>query len=232
VTPLDRSASEEYTYYRKIGGLRLYLDDVEDIVALLKRAGAMQVVLCAGPGIAEDGAEDLRSATSKELRSVSVQSFNPDLIVNLSLLNGFVATTNRKKATRAIVDDVYGLLAMQRRSFVLPATPVIAAGAFLVALILCAPYFITTMRDPKEILWQILVNGIYIIGGLLIVGWLSIKALTGKFIVVIRQWRRDRLMLINDIKKDTWKVLLPVVLAALGFIAKTILDSWSIVWKR
>lgn len=67
---------------RNLGTLRLYLDDVQDVLDHLARRGG-EPMLFAGTSVA-DAASDLKDATRQELGEVKITAFNGDLILTLT----------------------------------------------------------------------------------------------------------------------------------------------------
>lgn len=87
-----------------------------------------------------DEAEDLRDATTDELRDVSVTSSEPIIVVELGVNQAVVTTLDGSDAAKALVDDCHALIATRKTMFTgyLPALLIggcwFSLGLFLLAI--------------------------------------------------------------------------------------------------
>ncbi|MEU8025207.1 hypothetical protein AB0B88_23655 [Micromonospora haikouensis] len=90
-----------------MGRVRLYLDDIDDIMALLhEHCGEVQ--LRAGRAQATS-ADDLRDATRDELRLVLISGRNPDISVELNSFSAQVRYFNDDQDVVRLAEDVAAL---------------------------------------------------------------------------------------------------------------------------
>jgi hypothetical protein len=126
---------EPRIYERDLGRLRLFLDDLDDLVALL-RSRCADVTISAGYAEADEP-EDLRGATRRELRRINIVTSEPSIAVYLGSRAGSVSTYTPTAEAKSLIDDVYGLL-IQRRAKTAglkDAGPILAIGAIIPSLI-------------------------------------------------------------------------------------------------
>jgi len=98
-------------YARRLGVLRLFQNDLDDLVRLLgERTG--KVGIQAGDAVAAEPA-DLRDATSKELQAVQIVTSEPAIVIRLGS-QATASTTDDSDSARATVDDIYLLLNARR----------------------------------------------------------------------------------------------------------------------
>src|SRR3954451_923836 len=122
------------SYRRGLGRIKLYLNDLDDLLEYLRRQ-CKAVSSQAGEATAENP-DDLIEATPRELKSVIVTTSEPALRVNLLRRAADVSTTQTSAEARAMVDDVHGLLRRRRSPW--PglgrtlALPLVYAAIFLV----------------------------------------------------------------------------------------------------
>lgn len=117
MSPLDRSATEEYKYVRRFGHIALYLDDIDDLLFHLK-GKVKKVELQALNAIATDGAADLISARRNEIRDLNIVTYSPGLKIALNQREAFASTNSRSPRARALVDEIASILEYRRRRYI------------------------------------------------------------------------------------------------------------------
>lgn len=116
-------------YRRRLGWLRLYLNDLDDLVRYL-RDSTGEVGIKAGDATADEPT-DLREARKSELRDVRVVTEDPALTVTLGFDRAQVTTTDTSDKTRGIVDNVVNLLASRRARVTIAARIVALSVVFV-----------------------------------------------------------------------------------------------------
>lgn len=117
MSPLDRSATEEYEYIRRFGHITLYLDDIDDLISHLN-GKVKKVELQALNAVATDGAADLISARKAELRDLKIVAYSPGLKVVLTYQEAFASTNSKSPRARDLVDDIASIVAYRRRPYI------------------------------------------------------------------------------------------------------------------
>ncbi len=134
---------ERGRYERCPGPVRLYLDDVDDLLAFIS-GRAKRVELLADDAVA-DTADDLKSATRKELKELEIEARDPRVWVPLHTNRACALTWTEDDAeAKALVDDVYRLL-RQRRS----AATLIFATLPLYGILLLTGMAVAAFRDDE-----------------------------------------------------------------------------------
>jgi len=96
-------------YERSLGNIRIYLDDIDSVHALLiENCG--QVAILAGASAEAERADDLVDARDEELAELRVVSREPRVYVSLSEYRSSVICEGDDAAARRIADDVAALL--------------------------------------------------------------------------------------------------------------------------
>lgn len=182
-----------FSYERPLGGVRLYLDDLEDLLRVAGAPRTAGATLSAGNAEAET-VEDLRDATAKELAKLGLVTREPRIEVRLEKRRASVSTAEDSDSAKALVDDVYRLLA-ERRSYRLLTTPLlpfmvtgVATGIIIGLLIV----FTEPPPQPQRNLADNLVIGFQIIAAIGIIGY-------SVFTSMRRHWRAGlaRLILVR-----------------------------------
>jgi len=169
LSPLRRKVRRTSTDYEKpLGPAKLYLDDLDDLVAELRKVveeerekalapyvpsnssseevkrlaqearksvEALHTVKIRVGGAEADEVEDLRSADSKDLRTVSIYSFDPTIRIYLTRSHATASVTAKaEEATlRALVDDIVEFV-NRRRIFLIWRNSYAYIATFLLAL--------------------------------------------------------------------------------------------------
>lgn len=163
-----------FSYSENLHFLRLYIDDLDDVMRVL-RDRAEVVVLGAGSATAEEPT-DLRGATSDELNGVTIRTENPAIRVWLHQKRASVDTGDSGENSKALVRDVTNMLRQRNAPF----------GSYLwrrsvwtgiLGLIILACGLFSVTNEPQSIALNVLL----IVMGLL----------TGPFLVWIN-WRASR----------------------------------------
>lgn len=194
----------------------LFLDDVDDILVYLKMNCA-KVQLGADTGVG-DGAGDLLDATRKELHRLSIAAVDPQIEVRLGMIGAFVATLDRTKKSREIVDGVYKL-AMQRRNYLaaMPLSATAIAGIMVIYWLLLA----TVLRHDLLAMGAIQVVSdpiFYSVMTFMIIGFLAFIAHRDGSVMIFRVRRRDRFRFGREVSVP--------VLAAIAASVVTLILTW------
>lgn len=126
----------------------MYLDDLDDLQRVAGPPRTAGVTLSAGNAEAE-AAEDLRDATAKELAKLGLVTREPRIEVRLEKKRANVSTTDDSDGAKALVDDVYGLLA-ERKSYRLLAAPVLPLAVAVLAVGVITALLIVFGSEPPK----------------------------------------------------------------------------------
>ncbi|MEU7797384.1 hypothetical protein AB0B11_28580 [Micromonospora tulbaghiae] len=142
MSPLDRRGDEHFRYAKNLGHMRLYLDDLDDIVHHL-RLSAKRVLVTAGNAYAENGPSDLLSARKSEMRNVRIFSEDPDIEVELRYGRARVGTNARSAAAKKLVDSVALLLSPRRRTYIADTKAWLIDLLVVVQLVTLVPFVVS-----------------------------------------------------------------------------------------
>lgn len=131
-----------FVHRERVGFVRLYLDDLDALLRFMRSHTSGLVVLGAGKATADE-AEDLRSATPAELRSVAILLSEPPMRVMLNQKDASVTTTEDSTAAIELSERVASLLKDHRhgafrqwcRSFGWTLAALIVAGIMILSSI-------------------------------------------------------------------------------------------------
>jgi hypothetical protein len=103
-----------FSLVESVGFVQFYIDDLDTLIRFVRSNATGLVVVGAGRATADE-AEDLRSATPEELRSVTVVSEKPSFAIVLHEKQAVVTTTEDSDAARDLVSRTASLVRGHRR---------------------------------------------------------------------------------------------------------------------
>ncbi|WP_162907098.1 hypothetical protein [Allorhizocola rhizosphaerae] len=127
---------EHVTAFR-LGFVRLYLDDLDDIVRSLSERG--KPVFLRADDAELDSINDLRNATSKELGGLIIGSRKPRVFVEIRRRQAFVYAMERSDKAISLADDVARLVGRRGTRFPVGHQYVLVFVAFSLGVLAFAP---------------------------------------------------------------------------------------------
>ncbi|SMQ58201.1 hypothetical protein SAMN06295909_0121 [Plantibacter sp. VKM Ac-1784] len=136
-----RSApSSIWTFFDLAPRIRLYRDDVDALLKLIRDKGAT-AALVSGNNVEMDAGQDISSLSGKELRDLAIKTRNPEFSIDLQPTRARVTSTDGSAVTQAFGTAVIGFLGQHKatgwervwleisrsRSIVLAGTAVLAS---------------------------------------------------------------------------------------------------------
>jgi hypothetical protein len=253
LSPLRREVRRTSTdYERPLGPAKLYLDDLDDLVAELRKVvevrrertleslkasdslseelnQSMQKVREAEEslyrvyigvrGAEADEVDDLRSASPKDLRVVSIYSLNPRIRVYLTPSHATASVTAKadEASLRALIDDIVEFV-KRRRVFLIWRTGYMYFGAFLLAWVGLQSwaYLVDESRPKTE---RYLLATAYGAMALVTIVLLPIMSRRQGGVVIVPERRGESRGLTAQTRRD---LMVAVVGAVVGFILTAI----------
>jgi hypothetical protein len=130
---------ENVTAFR-LGFVRLYLDDLDDVVRTLSTRGK-SIYLMAG-GAELDSVNDLRNATSDELAGVVIGLRKPSVLVEVRRRQAFVYAMEQTNKAVSLADDVARLIGRRGTQLPVGHPHILMSVAFSIGLLVSAPVVI------------------------------------------------------------------------------------------
>lgn len=226
--PPPRNDPRPGEYSRRLGLLRLHLNDLDDLMRLLKgRTG--EVSLKAGDAIADEPA-DLRDADARELRAVSLITNSPAVVVNLQQSDASARTTDSADDAKLLVDDVYGLLRVRHSPLVgfSQALRLTAVGVAVVAAGLGFFVVFAAVRNRPDVSASDTAVGASMIltaTWVFLVVWAAIGLRSSGSAVIVPERRSDQRGLTRQARRE-WT--LGIATFALGAVVSVALTYWQL----
>lgn len=201
--------TDRFEYCRRIRRAIILLDDIDDIVSHL-RANCQNVGIYAGQAQAEDGTDDLLSATLKEMAQVDILSVGPSIEVRLGMLGAYIGTTDKSPRASAIVDEIHSLTSEREHFYGIPLLVSIVVLVMSIYWIIGGEMILSTGAYSA-------VTGpiFYTAMTLIIAGFIMYEAHRAGNVIIIRSRRKERLTNRRGIQQQVFLALCAALISAL-----------------
>lgn len=191
-----------------LGFVTLYLDDLEILLSYL-RANSADVILSAGSAIADE-VDDLKSASSEELKRVAIRTVSPAMTVWLSSSNAEVLTTEQSDKAQKLTTGTAALLREHRGGGLRSFGRSLITGGFVGLLLMAGAIVGMITSETSSVIGLVFLGfGVSIALGLATLLWISTKK-TGRG--RIRLLRRSEARAAASTLRVQWAIAITAVL--------------------
>lgn len=209
---------DRFEYCRRIRRAIILLDDIDDIVAHL-RANCQNVGIYAGQAEAEDGTDDLLSATRMEMAQVYIFSVGPSIEVHLGMVGAYIGTSDRSPKASEIVDEIQSLTAEREHFYGVPLLVSIVVAVMSAYWIICGKLLLRAGAFSA-------VTGplFYTAMILMVAGFIMYAAHRVGNVIIVRSRRKERLINRRGIRQQVFLALCAALISA--FATAVVAGHW------